>query len=201
VRLGCAAADASSPGAKGQGVGCGGGSSPGPVGGPAGESGPLAVVMGAQAQAAWEHVEPVPAAPAQPRHLPVISERTVTPSDAHAGEARAHSRRYGRHLDRQFDCLNCVPNGRFCAARLSWATDPGKIMKRSRCARLRAPARPSQDLSLRVGDPRNDRVDRPPPVPAPPAPAPVLPLVARVSGRTCDRASAFGRTAAAAAVR
>jgi hypothetical protein len=28
-------------------------------------------------------------------------------------------------LDRQFDCLNWVPNGRFCAARLSWVTDPG----------------------------------------------------------------------------
>jgi hypothetical protein len=65
-------------------------------------------------------------------------------------------------------------------------------MKHRRCGRLRALARPSQDLFLRVGDPRNDRVDRPPPVPAPPAPAPVLPLAARVSGRPCDRASAFG---------
>jgi hypothetical protein len=31
----------------------------------------------------------------------------------------------GRQRDRQFDCLNCVPNGRFCSARLLWVTDPG----------------------------------------------------------------------------
>jgi hypothetical protein len=49
----------------------------------------------------------------------------VTLSDRCTPGERTHSRRYGRQLDCQFDCLNCVPNGRFGAARLSWVTDPG----------------------------------------------------------------------------
>jgi hypothetical protein len=30
-----------------------------------------------------------------------------------------------RQLDRQFDCLGCVPNGRFCVASLPWGTCSG----------------------------------------------------------------------------
>jgi hypothetical protein len=32
----------------------------------------------------------------------------------------------GRQLGRQLDCLNCVRNGRFCAARLSWPPVPAR---------------------------------------------------------------------------
>src|SRR6266581_1404851 len=66
---------------------------------------------------------------------------TITLSDGEGQRERTLIRRYGRQLDRQFDCLNCVPNGRFCVARLSCVTDPGEIVKhRRRAAASACPA-------------------------------------------------------------